>query len=56
MHINFFGAAVVVGLTEDASAVPEAADSLAVCANLTGLIERTVVVMLSTMDGTALGR
>ena len=54
-YLEFF-AAVEVSFEEVAYTVNEAAGSLSVCVEITGLLERNITVNISTANGEALGK
>lgn len=57
MHHPTLAAGVVIGVQFPSYTVPESIGSVEVCATLvSGSLERTVVVTLSTSDGTATGQ
>ena len=46
---------LILGFEQDTYQVSEANNSVVVCVNITDSIERSVVINLQTMDGTAQG-
>ena len=46
---------LILGFEQDTYQVSEANNSVVVCVNITDNIERSVVINLQTMDGTAQG-
>ena len=57
-YLYFFIHAVILipGFEQNTYQVSEANNSVVVCVNITASIERTVVIMLQALDGTAQSR
>jgi len=54
-YVYVSGSQVTVGLNQTLYSIGEGSGSQTVCAILSGMIERTVTVTLSTVQGTAQG-
>ena len=54
-YVYLSGSQVTVGLNQTLYSIGEGSGSQTVCAILSGMIERTVTVTLSTVQGTAQG-
>ena len=54
-HSSIHTDLLILGFEQDTYRVSEAINSVVVCVNITHSIERSVVIDLQTMDGTAQG-